>query len=103
VEPLIISWGWESENLGSSRFLDYLEWTGTMDISSYFSAPKAVNFVQIYVLGKNRSRCHELCANTQTEISDLTGFESFHPTSSTFIAQMTANPIPATIDINLLK
>ena len=103
VEPLIVSWGWESENPGSSRFLDYLEWTGTMDISSYLSVPKAIEFVQTYVLGKNRSRCYELCANTQTEISNLTGLEPFHPTSSTFIAQMAANPLPATIDINLLK
>ena len=31
VEPLVVSWGWESDHPGPSRFVDEQEWTGTRD------------------------------------------------------------------------
>ena len=103
VEPLIVSWGWESENPSSSRFIDYLEWTGTMDFSAYLSVPKAIEFHKNFVAGENRFRCHSLCASTQRKIASLTGLEPFHPNSPTFFSQMAANPLPTNMDINLLK
>ena len=30
IEPLVISWGYDSENASSSQFLDYLQWQGPM-------------------------------------------------------------------------
>jgi isopenicillin-N epimerase len=103
VEPLIVSWGWESENPSTSQFIDYLEWTGTMDISAYLSVPKAIEFVQTYIIGNNRSKCHDLCVSTQKEIANLTGLEPFHPNSPAFFSQMVVSPLPASSDINLLK
>lgn len=103
VEPLIVSWGWESENPSTSQFVDYLEWTGTMDTSAYLSVPKAIEFVQTYIQGDNRSKCHDLCATTQEEIAKMTGLEPYHPNLPIFFSQMEVNPLPDTIDINLLK
>jgi isopenicillin-N epimerase len=103
VEPLIVSWGWESENPGTSRFIDYLEWTGTLDISAYLSVPKAIEFHNSFIAGKNHNDCHLLCASTQKELSNLTGLEPFHPNSPDFFSQMVANPLPSTTDINALK
>ena len=103
VEPLIVSWGWESQDPSPSRFIDYLEWTGTMDISAYLTVPEAVEFHRVYVSGTNQINCHKLCATTQSEISDLTGLEPFHPDSSVYFAQMATNPLPPRLDINSLK
>ena len=47
LEPLIVSWGWESEDdfPRQSNFLDYHQYQGTNDISSYLSVPAAINFI----------------------------------------------------------
>jgi isopenicillin-N epimerase len=74
-----------------------------MDISAYLSVPKAIEFVQTYIIGNNHSKCHDLCASTQKEIANLTGLEPFHPNSPAFFSQMVVSPLPASSDINLLK
>ena len=46
IEPLVISWGYDSENASSSQFLDYLQWQGTNDISAYLTIPETINFLK---------------------------------------------------------
>jgi isopenicillin-N epimerase len=43
IEPLVISWGWEAENPGPSRFNDYMEWIGTRDLSPFLAVPRPSN------------------------------------------------------------
>ena len=45
IDPLVISWGYESENPSHSQFLDYLQWQGTYDISAYLTIPDTINFL----------------------------------------------------------
>jgi isopenicillin-N epimerase len=44
IEPLVVSWGWQSENPGPSLFVDYHEWAGTRDISAFLAVPEAIRF-----------------------------------------------------------
>ena len=44
VEPLVISWGWEAEKPGPSKFIDEQEWTGTRDIAAFLSVPSVIQF-----------------------------------------------------------
>ncbi len=44
LDPLVVSWGWESEMPGPSQFLDYFEWSGTVDPAAYLSVPAAIDF-----------------------------------------------------------
>ena len=44
VEPLVVSWGWQSEHPTASRFIDEQEWQGTRDIAAYLSVPAAIQF-----------------------------------------------------------
>tara|TARA_B100000700_G_scaffold100241_1_gene112896 strand:- start:266 stop:1432 length:1167 start_codon:yes stop_codon:yes gene_type:complete len=62
LEPLIISWGWESEDdfPRQSNFLDYHQYQGTNDISSYLSVPAAINFLNQNNWISVRDRCHEM-------------------------------------------
>src|SRR6185436_19909263 len=45
VEPLVVSWGWESLAPGPSRFVDEQEWAGTRDIAAYLATPDAIRFM----------------------------------------------------------
>ncbi len=44
LQPLIVSWGWESLTPGISPFQDLFGWTGTADPASYLSVPAAIAF-----------------------------------------------------------
>ena len=46
VEPLTVSWGWESDNPGPNPFVDYIERAGTRDISAFLAVPDAIEFQQ---------------------------------------------------------
>ena len=67
LEPLIVSWGWESEDdfPRQSNFLDYHQYQGTNDISSYLSVPAAVNFLNQNNWISVRDRCHEMVVKSR--------------------------------------
>ena len=44
LDPLIISWGYESDNPSASHFFDYHQYNGTRDFSAFLTLPKAVEF-----------------------------------------------------------
>ena len=46
LEPLVVSWGWETDRPGPSRFVDYHEWQGTRDISPFLAVPAAIQFFE---------------------------------------------------------
>ena len=45
IDPLVVSWGYESENPSPSQFLDYHQWQGTKDMSAYLTIPDVINFL----------------------------------------------------------
>jgi len=45
IEPLVISWGWDSEMPGKSRFLDYHQWQGTRDMSPFLTIPFVIDYM----------------------------------------------------------
>ena len=67
VEPLVVSWGWEAEKPGPSRFVDEQEWTGTRDIAAFLSVPAAIQFQResrLAARARRMSRIGALCAPT---------------------------------------
>ena len=94
LEPLVVSWGWESERPGSSRFVDEHQYQGTRDIAAYLSVPAAIRFMADHDWAAVRQRCHTLITYARERISELTGLEPISPGSSTWVAQMSALPLP---------
>jgi isopenicillin-N epimerase len=94
LEPLVVSWGWQSETPGPSRFLDEHEWQGTRDIAAYLSVPAAIQFMQAHDWPAVREVCHELVRDARQEVSALTGLEPLNPDSPAWYAQMAAFPLP---------
>jgi isopenicillin-N epimerase len=44
--PLVVSWGWESEQPGDSPFIDQHEYVGTRDPAAYLTVPFALRWMQ---------------------------------------------------------
>lgn len=97
VEPLVVSWGWESSAPGPNRFVDHHEWTGTRDPSAYLAVPAAIDFFEEHQWPKVRVRCRKLLLEAREQVLDLVGLPPLcHP--DPWLAQMCALPLPAGID-----
>ncbi len=44
LDPLVVSWGFQPDVPGPSRFIDYHEWWGTRDVAAFLSVPAAIQF-----------------------------------------------------------
>ncbi len=96
IKPLVVSWGWHAEVLGPSRFVDYLEWTGTRDISACLSVPAAINFQKQHDWLKVRQDGHALAAWIQSEICHQFSRDPLSASPDWF-GQMVSIPLPDTI------
>ena len=95
VEPLVVSWGYETEFPGTSRFIDEQEWTGTLDIAAYLSTPRAIAFYAEHNWDQIRWQCHALAQYARAQISNWTGSPPLCPDSPAWYMQMFAAPLPA--------
>ena len=73
LQPLIVSWGYESRNPSGSTFQDYFGWVGTDDPAAFLSVPSAIAFQQEHNWDAVRAACHELAASARQEITSLLG------------------------------
>ena len=79
LEPLIVSWGWESDKPGPSPFVDWHEWQGTRDLAAYLSVPAAIRYQAEHDWDAVRERCHALAVETRQRIEALTGLPAICP------------------------
>jgi isopenicillin-N epimerase len=102
VEPLVVSWGYEAEKPGESRFIDEQEWTGTRDIAAYLTTPAAIRFLEEHRWDEQRARCHALAQSARERITALTGLPPLSPDSADWYSQMITLSLP-TCDGSQLK
>ncbi|HEX2979124.1 MAG TPA: aminotransferase class V-fold PLP-dependent enzyme [Anaerolineaceae bacterium] len=103
VEPLVVSWGWESDTPGPSPFIDQQEWTGTRDLAAFLAVPDAIAYQQKHNWDARIADCHALLVDTQHRVARLTGLPLLHADSPEWTAQMAAAPLPNTVDLSVLK
>ncbi|MBN1179441.1 MAG: aminotransferase class V-fold PLP-dependent enzyme [Anaerolineae bacterium] len=94
VEPLVVSWGWESDQPSASRFVDYHEWQGTRDIAAFLAVPEAIRFMETHDWPAVRRSCHALLREARQRVTALTGLPPLTPDSPAWFAQMAAFPLP---------
>lgn len=102
LEPLVVSWGYQSEHPSVSQFVDYHEWQGTRDMSAFLSVPAAIRYIQQPAWQEARSRCHKRVLEARNAIHQLTGLPNICPDGGKWIAQMAAVSLPE-VDIEQLK
>lgn len=95
LEPLVVSWGWQAERPGPSRFIDEQEYQGTRDIAAYLSVPAAIRFMAEHDWSSVRAGCHALLYEIGKRLSAFTGLPSLSPLTKDWCAQMAAFPLPA--------
>lgn len=94
LQPLVISWGWQSDRPGPSRFIDEQQWQGTRDIGAYLTVPSAIAFQAEHDWPAVQHHCHALLRSARQAIQALTGLAPIIPDSSSWYAQMGAFPLP---------
>lgn len=95
LEPLVVSWGWQSETPGPSRFIDEQEYQGTRDIAACLAVPAAIQFMETHDWPAVQRTCHELIRHVRQEITELTGLAPLTPDAPAWFRQMAAFPLPA--------
>ena len=92
VHPLVISWGWESENPGSSKFLDWHEWQGTRDMSAFLTVPAAVKFMDDNDWPNVSRKCREMVIQTRNQLLNYLNISP--PCPDDWLGQMASIPLP---------
>lgn len=102
LEPLVVSWGWQSEMPGPSQFVDQHEWQGTRDLAALLSVPAAIQFQKENDWNDVWEACHTLAIEAERRICALTGLPSLY-SDDTWFAQMFSARLSAEADIVALK
>ena len=94
LDPLVVSWGWEAEKPGPSRFVDYHEWQGTRDLAAFLTVPDAIRFLEEQRWDEVRQGCHALLRRAREKVASLTGLPPLTPDSEDWYVQMAAFLLP---------
>ena len=93
LEPLIVSWGYESVVPGESQFLDYHELQGTRDVSVFLCTPKVVEFLESNNWKSVSKNCKQIVLENYQRFCDLLNTKPLCPITSEFLGQMASVPI----------
>lgn len=94
IKPLIVSWGWESDQPSSSQFVDHHQCQGTRDISAFLTVPAAIRFMEDHDWESVSRRCRHLLREFVPQMLATTGSPALTPNSSDWLGQMSAFSIP---------
>ena len=105
LEPFVVSWGYHAtpETTSGSRFIDLFQWSGTRDPAAALSVPAALEFMQQHHWSAVRVKCHELLRQAIDRICRLVGESPLYPLDSDLYYQMGIAPLPARINLPVLK
>lgn len=93
LEPLVVSWGYESLSPGESQFLDYHEYQGTNDISQFLCTPNVIDFLNKNNWVSVSSNCKKIVLDNYLRFCDLVNTNPICPISEEFLGQMASIPI----------
>ena len=92
IDPIVISWGYESDMPSHSKFLDYHQWQGTNDLSAYLTIPDVIKFLKKYSWPKQHLICREKNLEARKNINTLLNQSPI--SDDKFIGQMSTIQIP---------
>lgn len=92
-DPLLISWGFDSDHPGKSTFLDYHEYQGTRDFSAFLTIPKAMEFREKYNWSQVSEQCKQMILDNYEDVANVVHSAPICPISGEFLGQMCSIPI----------
>lgn len=93
MDPLVVSWGYESDKPSGSQFLDYHQMIGTRDFSASLTVPAAIAFMQEHHWEKVSAACKQLVLEWAPKFCALMNTEALCPLTEEFVPQMFSIPI----------
>ncbi len=101
LDPLVVSWGYESLFPGESRFLDYHEMQGTRDISAFLCTPAVIDFLESNNWKDKSAACKKMVRDNYQRFCDLLGTQPICPLTEEFLGQMASIPIKTSQPLEL--
>lgn len=92
-DPLVISWGYESEAPSESQFIDYHQMQGTRDFTAFLTIPKSIEFMKTYDWPAVAQGCAELAHKNYGKFCELLRTEPLCPVNTDFLGQMCSIPV----------
>lgn len=93
IDPLVVSWGYESLAPSDSQFLDYHEYQGTNDHSAFLCTPKVILFLEENNWKEKSKACKKLVLENYQRFCDLVNTKPICPISEEFLGQMASIPV----------
>jgi isopenicillin-N epimerase len=101
LDPLVVSWGYESLFPSESRFLDYHEMQGTRDISAFLCTTKVIEFLESNNWKEKSVTCKKIVFDNYQLFCDLLNTKPICPISDEFLGQMASIPVKTNKPIEL--
>jgi isopenicillin-N epimerase len=93
-DPLLISWGYDAELPGKSKFLDYHQLQGTRDYSAFLTLPSALKYLKDNDWESVSAKCKQDILNNYQSLCDIFGTEPIVPVTAEFLGQICSVPVP---------
>lgn len=93
IDPLVVSWGYQSESPSNNLFLDYHEYQGTRDIAAFLTAPAAIQFLKDNDWNQKSEASKKAILENYKKFCDLLGSTPICPVTNEFLGQMCSIPI----------
>lgn len=93
LDPLIVSWGYESDMPSHSQFLDYHEYNGTRDFSAYLCMPAMQEFWKQYNWTAHTAQASAQILLWYPQFCKLLNTSPICPLNTDFLGQMCSIPI----------
>lgn len=105
LRPLVVSWGWEAVEPGSSQFVDHHEWQGTRDLSPFLATPAAIDWMATFDWPALQELWHQRTVEALDRVQALTGLPSMYPDDPSFrwFGQMAVAALPDVDPVTLKR
>lgn len=100
-DPLVISWGFESDNPSGSQFIDYHQLQGTRDFSAFLTIPKALEFRKDFDWENVSVEARTTSQNNYARFAEVANGKMLSPISDDFLPQMCSLEINCSDIVNL--
>ncbi len=94
LEPLVVSWGYNSDHPSHSLFLDYHQTQGTRDFTAFLCIPASLEFMKKYSWDQVSAACRTLVLENAPRFFDLLGATPLAPLHDQFILQLCSFKLP---------
>lgn len=93
IDPLVISWGYQSAFPSHSQFLDYHQTNGTRDFTAFLTIPTCINYMAKHNWREMARKMQSEVIQFAKEIQEEFQFQPLAPIDPEWIAQLYSIPI----------